>query len=343
MNSRVLAIFIACVAPCWVYAAAGAGSTGAQFLNTPVNARIVSMGGAFTAVSDDVGSIHSNPAGLALLRQQQISAMYQKQISDLKTEFIGYALPLPDFGLFSDSTLFPNDGRRTALGVSLLMSQKGELDLIETNSDGSFSNAKTVSAGSDMLVSVAYGAEIGDWFGSEEQLIGGSARYLKSTLAGKYSAHTYSFDLGYLAVTQVPGLRLGCAVQNIGGGIKFKEEEDRLPLTFRLGTAWMPLGSSEASRRLTLALDGGWDREGQLSGMLGVEYWFYKQAALRSGYQLGNNFQTWSLGVGFKLPAMFPPGDSFWGIDYAFVPIGDLGATHYLSLSMEFGQSRSRR
>ena len=48
--------------------AANAGATSGSILKNYASARAMGMGGAFTAVSDDVAAIHWNPAGVAGLK-----------------------------------------------------------------------------------------------------------------------------------------------------------------------------------------------------------------------------------------------------------------------------------
>jgi hypothetical protein len=52
-----------------------AGSAGANFLEVETGARPMGMGGAFTAVADDVTALHWNPAGLASLEGVQVFGM----------------------------------------------------------------------------------------------------------------------------------------------------------------------------------------------------------------------------------------------------------------------------
>ena len=50
------------------------GTTAAEFLLLPATARGAALGGAFAALSNDLGSMHYNPAGLALIERPGVMA-----------------------------------------------------------------------------------------------------------------------------------------------------------------------------------------------------------------------------------------------------------------------------
>ena len=52
---------------------AGVGTTAGQFLRVGLGARAVGLGGAFSALADDVTAIYWNPAGLAQIENREVS------------------------------------------------------------------------------------------------------------------------------------------------------------------------------------------------------------------------------------------------------------------------------
>ena len=105
---------------------------------------------------------------------------------------------------------------------------------------------------------------------------------------------------------------------------------DPLPLTLKAGAAYRLLG-----QRLVLASDIDWlaqDRRAYLD--LGTEYWLDKDLAVRAGYQVGHGADGlgtlvgFGAGLGIKLRQ--------FTFDYAFVPFGDLGDTHRMTLGLRF-------
>jgi len=74
------------------FPAAGEAGTSEQVATGP---RAVALGGAFTAIADDASAIYWNPAGLALLGHQEISAHHAALFgSDITDNFLTFALPL---------------------------------------------------------------------------------------------------------------------------------------------------------------------------------------------------------------------------------------------------------
>src|SRR5262245_31518608 len=74
------------------------------FDDFPVGARPAAMGGAGTALADDVHAVYYNPAGLATLYRPEVTAYYARLFPDLSDQaqsantFVGGAMPLPANG-----------------------------------------------------------------------------------------------------------------------------------------------------------------------------------------------------------------------------------------------------
>ena len=65
---------------------------------------------------------------------------------------------------------------------------------------------------------------------------GASINLVKLGLA-EFSQETISFDLGTLYDVGVAGMKIGFAIQNIGGQVQFIDREARIPTVFRVGTS----------------------------------------------------------------------------------------------------------
>ncbi|RME27224.1 MAG: hypothetical protein D6800_05360, partial [Candidatus Zixiibacteriota bacterium] len=68
-----------------------AGTSAFSFLKINLGARPVAMGGAFTGLADDINALYYNPAGLALLEDDQYVAGYNNYFVDMQSGFVGYA------------------------------------------------------------------------------------------------------------------------------------------------------------------------------------------------------------------------------------------------------------
>jgi hypothetical protein len=53
----------------------------------------------------------------------------------------------------------------------------------------------------------------------------------------EYKQETITFDLGTLYDVGVAGMKIGFAIQNIGGQVQFIDREARVPTVFRVGTS----------------------------------------------------------------------------------------------------------
>ena len=76
------------------------GTTAAQFLKIGIGARALGMGGAYSAVSNDVTALYWNPAGLSSSKKNGIILDHQDWIMDVDLDFIGgcYKTPFGTIG-----------------------------------------------------------------------------------------------------------------------------------------------------------------------------------------------------------------------------------------------------
>src|SRR5258707_5672695 len=74
------------------------GTSAATFLEIPVGAQAVAMGGAFISRAADATALYWNAAGIASLRQNQVIVSHTNWIADTKFDFAGLVLPLHELG-----------------------------------------------------------------------------------------------------------------------------------------------------------------------------------------------------------------------------------------------------
>jgi len=286
----------------------GLGTTGAQFLKIGMGARPLAMGGAFGAVADDVNSIYYNPAGLTRVEKSEVCATFLKYFEDVNAGFLGYVT---------------NVDKKSYIGAGLTYLQVGNMERRDVNETdlGEF-NA------TDMALFLNYAnSKIANSV-LENLAIGGGLKLISQEIDTE-KAFTAALDIGTFYPADKK-LSFALNVQNISYGIKFVNDKDPLPLNIKFGAAYKPMDD------LTVACDlDEYIIDNKLYASLGAEYWIKNMLALRAGYKygydtkaLGNNLVGLGAGAGFKL----------WGflIDYAFVPFGDLGDTHRVSLGVRF-------
>jgi hypothetical protein len=284
---------------------AGVGTTGGQFLKIGPSARALGMAGSFGAVSDDVYAIHFNPAGMTQVNKEEISMTYLKYFEDVNYGFIGYVKP--------------SEKNFLGFGLTYLIVNNIEARSSDTTEYRLF-NAK------DIAFTFAY-AKKGLVSSLPNLNLGWNLRLITSEIDSN-SAYTMSADIGAYYVP-VEKLSLALVLQNISWGIKYKEETDMLPLNLKFAAGY------KVKENLLLASDiDAYLIDTKFYGSLGIEFFPIKQLVLRTGYKYG--YDTASLGSVVGLGAGL--GFRIWnfGLDYAFVPFGELGDTHRVSFSIKF-------
>jgi hypothetical protein len=265
----------------------------AAFLNLGVGARSLAMGGAGTALSDDANSLYWNAAGL----------------SEAKREF-----SLSDMELQQGTRLdFASFAQPTKLGTFAV----GGAYLSQSTIEGRDASGHAVGGFNAADADVALG------YGRKTDLVdlGGTVKFVQSHI-GSAQATTFAADLG--ARKKLGNVQLGAALRNVGPGLKFDTERNDLPLRLALGAAY----KFERGHALTAELTDA-PRAGGADFGFGGEFQGMKNVFLRAGYTTqtavsgGSSFDAargLTLGVGFRVDR--------WNIDYAAVPMGEIGSTH---------------
>jgi len=282
--------------------AAGVGTTGASFLKVGVGARELALGSAASSLTEGAGAVNWNPARLAGLKRRDLSASYNMLFVDESQGFVGYAAPLgDDMGVFGAGVNY--------LTVSDIEKRTGDTD----NPISKFSNNNTAVTLSYARPDVIPGLAVG-----------GNLKYIQQKLDTQNDkalaidlGSSYSFNGSWTAAF---------TVQNLGGKIG----PDKLPLTFKGGAS-----TGFFDKKLTAAADLDWLANDERMYLdLGAEYHANKLLSFRAGYQVGRSrdelggLTGFGAGLGLKF-------DSF-AFDYAYVPFGDLGDTHRMTLGFVF-------
>ncbi len=136
-----------------------------------------------------------------------------------------------------------------------------------------------------------------------------------------HRASTLVFGAGAAYYTDF-NLAAHASVANIGGKVKFIEQEDDPPTIIRagLGYRWLDL---------TVNADYVNVKSGDSHLHFGGEYLLEKMLFLRAGFQTGYDSRGFSAGAGFLYEGV--------RVDYAFVPYdSDLGNSHRFTLTYSF-------
>jgi len=318
----------------WTAEAEGQGTTGAPFLKIGTSSRAEAMGGAFTAVANDVDATYWNPAGLMQLRRSSIGFTHLEWFQDIRYEYISYADKFDAIG---------------AIGVGIGYLYLGDIPKTFETPSGDYDNANAggTFGASDMVIDIAWAGNLG----LRDNKIGVGVKIIQESIDQNQS-FSVGLDFGdQLILNHMPWYRkmaseswavhlipatLAVSVKNLGTPVKFFNQNDPLPFSASFGLAWKFL-----SEDLTFALDLAThpvESETTIHG--GLEYWIHTSNdaassldfALRAGYRNGYEASTapgYAFGAGMRW--------SMLGLDYVFMPFGDLGTTHRVSLKVSWG------
>ena len=310
-----------------------AGTSGAAFLKVGAGARPTGMGGAYTAVSDDVNAIYWNTAGLSTIKSKyEFVAMRADVFQSIQYNFFAFAYPMREHGTI-------------AVGLINL-----NITGIEQRAADSDSPDSTFSS-NDSAYTLAYSKKLTfaglPSYDEEGGLhVGLSGKVIRQTLSAE-AANTFAADLGALYKFRERPMSVGFALQNLGASQKYKNESDPLPLTIKLGTSyrlgqdWAMSGVRSGEERRTgllLALDLHAPRDNDPSIRLGTEFthgWSENMAvSARAGYETGRTRQIEGTGSGVSAGAGV--SYKFFTFDFAWVPYGNLGNTFRYSIKLKF-------
>lgn len=274
-----------------LFAGNRSGTVSDLFLDLPISARIVGLGGADVAVAEGVSSIAYNPAGILSIGNYGFSATYSDWFADISHTFFGAAMRVSGVGSFGMSAivLSTND-----MAVTTPAYPEGT---------GQYFRA------SDYAFSVAYAKSISDKFS-----FGVNAKYITSYLYNNsYGASSFAADIGILYSIPDLGTRLGIAIDNLGTDVKFIQESYKIPTTLAFG-AMINLIQQERNKLIgTVQINRPNDANEEYNA--GLEYTFDGRFFLRGGYKFGYDAENWTAGFGLKFDLLGVNGAFDYGYD----------------------------
>lgn len=308
------------------------GSTGATFQKIWVGARAAGMGGAYSALADDITALYWNPAGIAKLEATNVGATYTRWFADITHNFIGATMPISE---------------KYRVGVSLTVVDYGSMERATLEKDF---NAGTFNA-NDLALGVTIAGALTERFS-----FGGTIKYLRNAILD-LSADGIAFDAGSLYQTDFYNTKISLALSNLGPERSFQGNslsllatptdinQDRrpldtrlatnpfpIPLSFRIGAATDVFQNTVEDQILNVAFDFAAHSDGPETFNLGAEYLWNNLLALRAGYAFNQDQLGLGAGVGFR----YKSEDFNGNIDYAINTTATLGMIHRISIAAMF-------
>ncbi len=310
------------------------GTTAAQFLKIGIGARSIGMGGAFTAVADDISSLYWNAAGLARMGGGQASFNHVNWIADVQYDAASAAVVLDGLG---------------TLAVGFSATTVGDMDVTTTSMPEG--TGERFTAGGTSL-SIAFARSLTDKFS-----IGFTFKYIHEYIWNE-TANSVALDIGTLYTAPVlNGVRIGASMSNFGPKMKMEGRDALqliasgagnenivnaqyemgqfdLPLLFRVGVSTDAVRDDNS--RLTLAVDAVHPNDNTEFLNSGIEYAWGGLVSVRAGYKSafergGEQGLTAGCGLEYAMG-----GTVSILADYAYQDFGRLKAVHYFSVSVKY-------
>lgn len=300
------------------------GTAAAQFLEIGVGARSTGMGSAYTAMTNDAGSVFWNPAGLTEITGGNFFTSYAKWPAEITLVGVSYAYNLKNIGIVAVS------------GVYLMTDDMEVTTIYQPEGTGEMFNIGNYCFG------LSYARALTDRFS-----IGLTGKMVHEKY-WDYGYTSFAVDLGTLYRTSFHGLRLGMSILHFGPDVRYsgtfidfsdpksvdinKEKEFNtfsLPVNFRFGVAMDMLNNE--SHRVTTTADMVHPNNNSEQYNLGMEYGFRRLFFLRGGYQLNADEGGLALGLGIHTRVS---GDLGIVLDYSYADLGILTSAHRFTLSV---------
>ncbi|MGE5364157.1 MAG: PorV/PorQ family protein [Bacteroidota bacterium] len=314
------------------------GTTAAVFLEIPVGARAIGMGGAYVSIADDATATYWNAAGIARAEANMVSVVHTEWLADTKFDHASVVFGLGSIGVLGFSY--------TSLSMP---------DMIVRTVEKPEGTGERFSAG-DISVGVSYARDVTDRFS-----IGFTAKYIQQTIWHE-TASGFAIDAGTIFRTDLlNGLVIGASISNFGTSMQLDGRDTRsfgriddtkqgsneripfnieleswdLPLLFQIGLSTSLI--KDKNYNILVAVDALHPNDNYESVNLGTEISFMQVFFLRAGFNsllLKDREGGLTLGVGLETGRLF--NNTSVGFDYAYRDFGRLKNIHVFDVNMKF-------
>ncbi len=302
------------------------GTGAASLMFDALGSRSLALKESVTAIGSGPEAIAANPALISTIDKLSISMMYLKWFAGMNFLFFAGAMPLP---------LSNFEG---TVGLAVTAFSSGDFEKFVEGSPGS----EGTTSADDYNIAVSYARNVGHDFQT-----GINLKIIQSTL-DEYSETSIGADMGivYSVIQLQNPLKIGLAVQNIGSSQKFISEGTALPMNIKAGLGYF--FTFAKMHNLIADFDVNYPNDSELITRLGIEYSFMsklnlKIASFRIGLQpTGRKNNMFSIGMGSELPLSSYVKDYQFSIDYAMVPLDELGYNHAVTVNILFNEGVSK-
>lgn len=336
------------------------GNRSAEFLTIGVSARAVALGGAYSAIADDITSIYWNPAGLGFLEGSEAFFTVVNMPLDGTLSYAG-----------GGTSIFEGN---SAIGAFMEVLSWGEQEVTtvdQPNGTGIMWSSFSFAGG------LTWAQNFSDRFSA-----GFTVKGIHESIYD-VSATAFAFDFGsnYHTTFKDRNIRLAFVVQNLGSGMRFtgsrlnisvppqeddeetSQLEDRnaeyrtqkfgipnafkaalsydlVPRSWEVGQSWLVAGEFAQPNNQDATFSAGTEYtvrlgdEGSTSAVSARAGWYVQQDEENLGDSTngGDILRGLSLGGGFTYDFLDFQGT----FDYAYRDMGRLDAEHFFSVKVGF-------
>ncbi|MFC2091937.1 PorV/PorQ family protein [Elusimicrobiota bacterium] len=276
------------------FAGTSPGTDSLQFLKICVGARQTALADS-SCVLTDANSVFSNPAAIEPIEVPSLIISHNQWLEGITQQSLAGTLKT-DYGNLGFGVLYLHMDNMKGYDIDTTGNPVKISDFTSYDLAGVLSYNRTIKKCSAGISLKTFQEKIED-----ESAIG------------------ICLDLGLYR--RINDLSFGVAVQNLGPKIKFIDKDESLPLNISIGAGCqLP--------EYPLLFVGNIDKPdtNDYEFSFGTEYSLKNVLDVRMGYRSANdNREGISAGIGIRI--------STWIIDYAYIPFGDLGDIHRISIS----------
>lgn len=316
---------------CLVFATSpNLGTSGAQFLKLPADARTEALGNATVATSFGANSVFNNPAGIAEITKADLSLSYSRMFSMF--DYTSFAV--------ANNFSFGN------FALQFISFKTDDMEITtekQPNGTGRKFNAQ------DYTIGITYGRYLTNSFA-----VGATIKYVEQRIWNE-KASTVAFDVGTRYTLDFKNLTIAMAMTNFAPDMKFDGEDlnvtydkDKLiptnrpsparlmttdfplPLNFQIGVS-MDLYKDENFHWLA-EIDALHPNDNVERIHFASELKIFEYFALRGGYKIKHDTENYSFGVGVKIPIE----DYSIVFDYSYVNKKYLSAINKITIGLAF-------
>ncbi len=247
------------------------------FLKIGQSARAEAMGGAYTAISDDISSAFWNAAGLGHIENVAYTLNYTRWLTNSST--ISGALAFnAGFGV---------------IGFTVNSFTTEEMEV--TTPTAPWGTGTKFRAG-DIALGAVFAKKMTDKF-----MLGGQIRWIQEDLHLE-KVSTLDYSIGTHFYTGYRSSRIAMSFRNLGPNVKATEGGFTavMPTTYSLGGAMEIFGQKGDPGYFTLSLEHEFVTDFRPITRMGGELWLENTLALRAGYRTHTALESWSVGAGLK-------------------------------------------